>query len=378
MNNIIMEKSLQVLYEQVEIEIKDGDYQQALFALDNAMEFLGNRPDEHQIYGKIKILYAEVNRCLGKFYSAIKCVNEALDFYRLRQEYKEVFRTREIMGDIFFQYGKYVEAVEEWETALQLLSLFNDDSEIIRAKAHICIKLGEVLNFLSDYKRARSNYFRGLNFSRSVNDQILIGRFQLGIGSTYHLENRFQIALKVYYQALKLAKQNNDKFLIGRLLHSFGDIFTKTGQVKKAKKNYEKSLEITEKVRDFATSASNLRELGRLNMKTDSDKTLYYYERSFDKLIENISTDTRGECERLMGKNFYLMALYYFKLKEYKLGMKSLVEAGEIFHKYSMEKEKKRAHILHNQITHRRTNSQSSNQSPFPQAEVLSVKLGIG
>lgn len=372
MNSLVLDNLIKALYEQVEVEIKNNDYQDALVTLEMLLNYLGDYPEKNYLYGRIKYCYAEINRYLGKFYPAVRASREALEFYRQHEDYLQVFQTKALLGSIFFQYCQYREAVAEWENAVKVLNRLTDQPEICKRKAHIFMRLGEVFIILADYKKARWSYVKGLSMGRLIDDQILIGRFMMGIGSTYHLENKFQFAMQIYYRSLKLAKSNNDKFLLGRLLHSFGDIFTKTDQHKKAKLNYEKSLQISEKVKDFTSTVSNLRELGRLYLKIDPMQTIYYYERSLDKLIENITAETRGQCESLMGKSFYLMALYYFKIQDWSQAKKSLQEAGEIFFKYQMEKEKRRFQFLYQQI-----DARVMSKHQFPKNQVLSQKLGI-
>lgn len=372
MNSLVLDNLIKALYEQVEVEITNNDYQEALVTLEMLISYVEDRPEKKYLYGRIKYCYAEINRYLGKFYPAVRAGREALEFYRCHEEYDKVFQTKALLGSIFFQYCQYSQAVSEWESALKLLNSFTDQPEISQRKAQIYMKLGEVFNILADYKKARANYLKGLFISRLINDQILIGRFQMGIGSTCHLENRFPLALQIYYRSLKQARYNNDKFLMGRLFHSFGDIFTKTGQLGKAQLNYENSLQLSEKVKDFTSTVSTLRELGRLYLKIDLKQTINYYERSFDKLIENITAETRGQCETLMGKNFYLMALYYFKIKDWGKAKKNLLEAGGIFDKYQMEKEKRRFQILYQQIKDKIVTKHT-----FSHKQILSNKLGI-
>lgn len=368
----MLDNLIQVLYEQAEVEIKNLDYYEAQTSLAQVLNSIKNQP-EHHLFGKAKKLSAELNRYMGKFQSALNAAEEALEFFIRRQDYQEIFCIRELMGDIYYQFCKLKEALQQWNLALEVTYINFKKENFSDFKARIYMKLGELLFNISQTKQARSNYIKGLTYSWSEKDLLLMGRFHAGIGATFHQENQFNLALHIYYRALKYARKNQDKFLIGRLLHNFGDIFTKTGKIRRAKINYEKSLEITEGNGDFLISAASLRELGRLYLKVNLEKTLSFVERSCDILIENISAETRCQCERMLGKNFYTMALYYFKLHEREMAMKYLVEAGEIFHKFDMKKEKKRSEILYRQIS-----GFDVKAKPFPKPQPLMVKLGIG
>ncbi|AZR74005.1 hypothetical protein BBF96_11740 [Anoxybacter fermentans] len=371
MNSSATESLITVLYEQAEVEIKNNDYKRALSTLEKLMDLIKDCP-EHYAYGGAKRLYAMIYKYQGKFQLALNSAKEALSFFTKRNDYMEIYRIRELMGNIFHHFCRYSEAVKEWELALEAISFFNDGMAQLRSKAKIHIKLGEVLILLSRYKEARSNYAKGLSYSQQLKDPALMGKCKMGIGVTYHRESRFKLALQLYYQAFKLIRKNNDQVLMGRLFHCLGDIFTKLGQFEKAKKKYEKSLEISEKTGDFLTSAATLREIGRLYLDFDPEKTAFFCERSLDKLIENITAETRWECERLMGKIFYLMALYHLQKNEKKEAMSNLIEAGEIFHKFDMKKEKKSAEILYQRITGQPVKTKS-----YSKSRVLSVKLGL-
>lgn len=372
MNDNVRENLILVLYEQAEVEIKRNDYFKALSTLTELMELIKDRP-EHMAHGGVKRLNAMIYKYQGKFYPALNSATEALHFYECYGERREMFRVRDLKGDIFFHFCKYPEAIAEWEAALELAVHLQDEKERILWKARTNYKLGDAYVVLAQYKRARSCYVKSLSYSRAIQETKLALYGQAGLGSTYHLENQFEMALQIYYRTLKLARKEGDQVLLGRLLHSIGDIFTKLGEFSRARKIYQGSLDISERNRDFLTSAATLRELGRLHLKDEPEMTVSLCEQSLDKLIENITLETRGQCERLMGKAFYLMALYHYNQKEQKEAMDSLVEAGEIFQRYNMMKERKRAEILYQELVGRPITPTPTAVSPKP----LTAKLGI-
>lgn len=371
MNDKVRENLIQVLYEQAEVEIKNNDYSKALYTLGQLTDFAKDRPS-HLVQGGVKRLYAMVYKYQGKYYPALHTADEGLTFFAEKQEQWEVFRMHHLKGDIYFHFSKYEEAITEWESALSVNWCPEEDVTKAALKAKIHLKLGEVYILVAEYRLARSNYVKGLYYSRVTNDHDLIRSCQAGLGMTYHLENRFELALQIYYRTQKLARQENDELLMGRLLHSIGDIFTKMGEFDHALKVYQESLEISERKGDFLTSASTLREIGRLHLKDAPNKTVTFCEKSIDKLIENITAETRGECERLLGKAFYLMALYYTSQKQSKPAMASLVEAGEIFQRYGMTKEQKRAEVLYRELAGRPAATLSAGKN-----KTLSGKLGM-
>lgn len=368
----VRENLIMVLYEQVEAEIKRSEYLKAQSTLGQLGEYL-KEESEHPAYGGVKRLYAAIYKYQGKYYPALNAASEALNFYKKRSDHKEILKVRELKGDIYFHFCYNAEAVTEWEEALEIASLLPDDEGKSVSKARIHHKLGEVHLLLAQYQHARSNYVKSLFYCKTLNDEELVRKCQAGLGSTYHLESRFKLALQIYYRTIKLARKAQDQMLIGRLLHSIGDIFTKLGEFERAKKIYLESLEISEANRDFLTSAATLRELGRVYLKDAPEKTPTFCEKSLDKLIENITVETKGDCERLMGKTFYLMALYHYNLKDNQRAMNSLVEAGEIFQRYNMLKEQKRAEILYREIA-----SRQDVEKTIPTNDILWHKLGIG
>lgn len=372
MNSKVKESLIQVLYEQIGVEIKNEDYRLALSTLEKLVELCEDVPN-NKLYGGIQGYYAIIYKYLEKYTPALKAAQAALQFYEEKEDHVEIFRYRKFLGEFYYHFCKYDEAIEEWEQAIEVAGFISNGRDILASKGEVHLKLGELLLTLSCYKLARSNFVKGLSFGRSLSDAALIRRGQLGVGLTYHLENQFQLASKFYFRTLKQARQDGDQLMVGQILHSLGDIYTKTGQLERALKVYRKSLDISESGDDFLTSASTLREIGRIYLKLAPEKTLVYSERALDLLIENITSETRGDCERLMGKIFYLTAMYYYKHGDMKKAMNNLVEAGEIFHRFSMQKEIKRSQALYKTVAGRPV------QTPvYSNSQTLMSKLGIG
>lgn len=373
MNDNVRENLILVLYEQAEVEIKNNDHSKALSTLKELMEFIKDRP-EHILHGGVKRLYALIHKYQGKYYPALNAASEASTFFEERAEYHELYKLYLLKGDIHFHFCKYDQAIPEWQQAVEMATLVTDEAERSRAVANVHLKLGEAYMLLSRYREARSHFVKSLSYARQVADIDMIRYCQAGLGSTFHLENRFELALRIYYRTIKLARREHDQVLLGRLLHSIADIFSKKGDFTRARKIYQESLKLSEKCEDFLTSAATLREIGRLHLKDSPEQTVTFCEKSLDKLIENITVETRGECERLMGKAFYLMALYHWNQKESKLAMNNLVEAGEIFQRYNMAKERKRAEILYQELAGKPV---PMTQPHAVKPKTLSMKLGV-
>ncbi len=362
-----------VFTEIAETEIKNNEYLKALTTLKQLMEHI-NYSSEHDLYGKAQHLYALVYKYQGKYQQAKKAALAALDFYQKRDDNKELCQIRDLVGEIFFQFYKFKEAKGQWELVIEVILTSSDLEErkyYFLAKIHL--KLARMFLIQTKYKLARTHYAKALAYCRKINDESLTYRCIIGIGKTYHLENRFDIALRVYNYIFEKVCKRGDKVLIGRLLHSYGDILTKTNKLGKAKLNYERSLELSEETGDFITSTATLLEIGRLHMKNAPELTLKFCEKAFDKLIENITAETKAKCERVMGKGFYLLAIYYCKIKDYEKTMANLIEAAEIFNKLGMEKEKKRVCILYSCINHQVIRKETYHSK----SQVLSMKLGI-
>ncbi len=367
------EKLVYVLLELAEVELKNNEYLKTLSTLEKIMEQI-DYSTEHDIYGRVQQFYAMVYKHQNQYQQAKKAAIEALDFYQLRRDQKKLYQIRDLLGEIFFLFYKFEDAQKQWELSRDIAFAFPDKKERSLSLAKIYFKLSRMLLVQTKYKQARSYYFKALTYCKIIRDEALICRCIAGIGASYHLENRFNIALRVYEQVYEMACKRGDKVLIGRILHSYGDIATKTYKFEEAQINYERSLELSEEKGDFLTTAATLLEMGRLHMKINPELTRKFCEEAIDKLIENITADTRCKCERLMGKALYLMALYYSKFKDYERAMSNLFQAKEIFQKLGMEKEKKRANILYNSITEQINVTQSP---PSSKSQVLSIKLGI-
>ncbi len=185
-----------------------------------------------------------------------------------------------LIGVIYLRQGKYMEANEYLNKALQI-SLYAGD----KVYASNCyLNLAVLCTQQNNYSKALTYYFKGLHIEEELNNQENIAKTFMNIGNIYKYQNQDSSALNYFTQALKVARSLDNPYVLGFTLGAMGSIYTKLKDYPKAITYYEQAIALSEKVvnRDGPVMLSaNLSNLGNAyNFQHQPEKALDYYLRS--------------------------------------------------------------------------------------------------
>lgn len=238
---------------------------------------------------------------------AQKNAGEALSLSKEINFTEGVVNSYYLLGRIYFEKNEFVEALQNYNSALNSLT----DSNKVKIYAPLISSISEIYLTSGVYDKALENYMTLLNYYRSNEDK-KGEAFTLGyIGKTYSDLRNGKNALKYLNEALKIAEEINDEERISFILNSIGGVYVDIFEDNKtAEDYYSRELEISEKINYELGIAKAYHNLGLVYYnKKDLNKARDYYKKSLDVVIKS------GIKEGL-AYNFNSLAKVYLELGE--------------------------------------------------------------
>jgi len=184
-------------------------------------------------------------------------------------------------------------------------------------------QLGLVNEVLGNYKKSITQYNKGIEISKTINDSILLMDLYLVKGSSFLYLKEYEKVFSNYDSALYLAKKiKNLEFIIVSNIN-IAYLKKEVGLLEEALEIEKNNLKISKKV-DFinkTTSVNLIVNLGETFLALEeNDSAIYYNEKALEKslLINNL------EGSAYIYKN---LGLAYYNKKEYLKSIRNLKEA---------------------------------------------------
>ena len=184
----------------------------------------------------------------------------------------------------FYLKGKYrfemSENIEDTEIARGLLrKAIGLDGNLIPARN----VLGWTYHRTGKYDDAKEIYEEALNLANGIDDTLWISKLLNNIGIIYAKKSDYVKALEYYTRSLEMKEVVDDKRGIGRTLNNIGNIYRGKGHYVKAMDFYARSLEIKEKIDEKRNIRVALNNIGIcLLIKGEYEGALDYFTRSLD------------------------------------------------------------------------------------------------
>src|SRR3954453_10236884 len=145
-------------------------------------------------------------------------------------------------------------AIDYFERAVPLL----ENGERVPA----LLSLGEVLELVGDWSRAREVCLEALSLAEAVGDAHSQGWCETALAEIARKQGRFDEVSARLAHAREIFEQLGEEDGVGRVLHIGGTVATQRGDFEGAREQYEASLEIRERIGDLKNMASVLSNLG--------------------------------------------------------------------------------------------------------------------
>ncbi len=279
------DKAIALLYLGI-IQDEKGKYKEAIDLYQRALRYDKENPE---IYRNLSQAYRHNKDYSGAMESAEKSL-------ALKDNDSN---SRILLGNIYFEQGKYREAVDQYD---QALSIAPEKPAVLYNKASALLKLGEEFAAMEYFQKAgaydrigevahkaysrlgvlyldRNVYASAEEYLKkavAVRPQNAMNRYNLGIA--YLRQNRTKEALEEFRKAEELGEEN------AVMLENLGEAYLSL-------KQYDKSLDMYSRV--ARVDSRNVRILSRIGElyyeKGDLDKALQVYSKitSIDPLTEN-------------------------------------------------------------------------------------------
>jgi class 3 adenylate cyclase/tetratricopeptide (TPR) repeat protein len=157
--------------------------------------------------------------------------------------------------------GEAAQATYANEAAIEYferLSEIVDEAE----RAEILLRLGEVLELVGEWDRAKQVESEALRLADAAEDTGLVGWCQTALAEVARKQGRYDDAAELLESAAASFDQVGELAGKGRVLHLAGTVAAQRGELETARLRYAESLAIRENLEDHAALASLLSNLG--------------------------------------------------------------------------------------------------------------------
>ncbi len=143
------------------------------------------------------------------------------------------------LGIACYMQGNYVEAIQNWNKAMDLYKLIGDKI----GQANIFSNLGAIYFNQADDTKATENYLEALKLAEVINDSLRVATVLSNIGSVYlNKKATYDKALEFFLRALPISEALQDIDVLGTVYVNLGEIYYEKGENEKALDFLNKSL----------------------------------------------------------------------------------------------------------------------------------------
>ena len=236
-----------------------GGYQEALSALDMAIEMVQQRPadaDSAVVRGKLLTRQASIYVCLHQYARAKDHAQEGLAILRAAHAGKDVADAYRVLGDSAALQGMPQQARRHYQDSRVIYDESGDDSDI--AWAHN--RMGWVSILLGDYEEAEEHLHESLIGFRELGHRRGMVATLSDLGHLDRRRGAYRQAKRTYHKAVTLSRELGYQDGTARCLCELSDVCRDLGEYRQARQHVEESLAIYNEL----GSPDRLRSLFRL------------------------------------------------------------------------------------------------------------------
>ncbi|GAB4288912.1 MAG: adenylate/guanylate cyclase domain-containing protein [Myxococcota bacterium] len=165
------------------------------------------------------------------------------------------------------QYDAAQKGFEEViETLTQSIEL-EDEEQILKWTLSSYIGRGEVYMIRGEYDKAASDFVRGVDISRRLNDAKSEIVLEANQAKLYYLSGDLDFALIHGREALKMSEENGDEAGKALALHRIGLTLFRQGKLDEARKSLTEALTLRKKIGDRGGQSASLNTLGNILLR---------------------------------------------------------------------------------------------------------------
>lgn len=187
------------------------------------------------------------------------------------------------LGDVFKLLGKYRQARESYENALEIRREHGDR----KREARTLNKIGRVYNRLDEYEQSENYHEEALGIFQDISDSKGEAESLNNLGELTRKQGKLDQAAEYYERALDLARSMDDSEREARSLTGLGVVARRQGSYARASDYFEQGLDTVREIDDQQREASALNNLGIIAYHRDNyTQAREYLERSLTLMRE--------------------------------------------------------------------------------------------
>jgi signal transduction histidine kinase/Tfp pilus assembly protein PilF len=169
------------------------------------------------------------------------------------------------------------EAIKYSLKALELSVSEND----LKIACQCLNQLAEIYNYIQDYKNERDCYIKGMEYSKSLQDNQEYYQFLLSIGQLEKDNGNYQLSIEYYLDAKRIIENLQDKSYLPVLLNNIGISYFKLSRYEEALKYYFDALSYNENKPNSESATRTLINIGSVYIELRNfEKALIYFQQS--------------------------------------------------------------------------------------------------
>ncbi|MGB9720425.1 MAG: tetratricopeptide repeat protein [bacterium] len=266
----------------------------------------------------------------GTIYDLFGYYNKAISDFRVIYRY-DAYRTVADFGisEVLEKMGKYHQALDYVERALELCSDIPRKIEIINQKAFLLMRLGDLKNAKRTEESVQALIRKNRGNITDINNYAGRSYYNLSVFSL--LAGKLTSALEFAKKSLKIAFINKDKRRQALSYNLLGVIYKKMNKPDFSQKYYQKSLSYFTEIGDIGQIAGVYNNIG--NLQNDSQTAISYFKKALTiftrinysmgiaETMHNIANSylALGICKKALAE--YTKAHRLTKKMSYRFGM---------------------------------------------------------
>lgn len=307
--------------------------------------FIAQQLERDELKAKSSAIIGLSNYYVSNYREALDAWETALEIYENLDIKQEVGVMLTNIGVIYKNWGDYQQATDYYQRNLDLQQEIGDTLQIAKALSN----MGNIFYYVGvDYVRALDYYQQSLMLFEAMDNPFQIANTLNNIGLVYNELNNPDEAILNFEKALEQFRNLNYKPGIASVQNHMGNIYLERGNLQDALNYSMQALKINEEIGNRKETASNLRDIGRVYLKWERyERALDYFNRSLKiseelELKKEVYEIYRNISEVYEKQEKLASALEYFKtynaLKDSSITEEYLKQISELETKYETER----------------------------------------
>jgi len=184
--------------------------------------------------------------------------------------------------------------------------------------------IGNVYNYLGQYKLATENYLEGIKLFEEIGFEKGIAICSSNIAIVFNDLRKHDKALEYNFRALEIAEKTGDMFTLTQCLNNIGTVYFQMGKYDSAYIYVRRCILLSKKQQNEFDIIDNYANLGAIFHKTQEyDSALICFSKAHSLSVSNNSLDGLVNIHYMIGQMYHDMGntdsavVHYIKSKEY-------------------------------------------------------------